>query len=64
MKVFVDRNVCTGHARCMDFCPEVYGSDELGYCVIAKAEVPPEHEEAAARGAANCPEGAIRIIED
>ena len=63
MKVAVDRNKCTGHARCHDICPEVFGSDELGYCVIADPDVPKDLEESAARAVANCPEGALQIVE-
>lgn len=64
MKVTVDRKVCTGHARCMDICPEVFGSDEIGYCVIANPDVPVELQESAARAVANCPEGALRIEQE
>lgn len=61
MKVAVDRRVCTGHARCQDLCPEVFGSDDIGYAVVLKPNVPAELEESASRAAANCPEGAIRV---
>jgi len=44
-------------------CPEVYGEDDEGYCVIAKPEVPEALREAAQRGANNCPERAISIID-
>ncbi|HKY92867.1 MAG TPA: ferredoxin [Nevskiaceae bacterium] len=63
MKVVVDRRICTGHARCQDICPDVFGSDEIGYAVVLQPEVPASLQEDAARAAANCPEGAIRVEE-
>ncbi len=61
MKVVLDRRLCSGHARCMEMGPEVYGSDDLGYCVLKHVEVPPALQDQARLGAANCPEGALRI---
>lgn len=61
MKVVLDRRLCSGHARCMEMGPDVYGSDDLGYCVLKHAEVPPALEAQARLGAANCPEGALSI---
>lgn len=65
MKVSVNLELCVGHARCQDKCPEVYGTDaELGQCVIRLPDVPPHLQEAARFGALNCPEGAITITEE
>ena len=64
MKVDVDFNRCTGHARCADKAPDVYAHDELGYCVPLYREVPEALRDSARRGAANCPEEAIRLIEE
>jgi len=61
MKVRVDRDLCSGHGRCYVICPEVYGEDEEGYCVIAEPEVPQRLRETARRAADNCPEHAISI---
>ena len=61
MKVVLDRRLCSGHARCMEMGPDVYGSDDLGYCVLKHAEVPAALEAQARLGAANCPEGALRV---
>jgi ferredoxin len=63
VRVAVDLDVCRGHGRCYVICPEVYGEDDEGYCVIAKPEVPEALREAARRGASNCPERAISIID-
>lgn len=65
MKVTVNLDVCAGHARCQDCCPEVYGTDETwGKCRILLPDVPKHLYEGARQGARNCPEGAIRIDED
>ncbi|MBK5123952.1 ferredoxin [Burkholderia sp. R-69980] len=63
MKVSVNRDVCTGHAQCMSCCPEIYGADEYGYCVILREVVPEHLQDAAITGARSCPEGAIKITD-
>ena len=63
MKIKVNLELCQGHGRCQDRCPEVFGTDEVeGKCVILVDEVPKHLEEKATLGAKNCPEGAIRIL--
>lgn len=63
MKVTVDRGACTGHGRCYTICPEVYGEDEEGYCLIERPDVPAAHRVSARRAADNCPERAIHVTE-
>jgi len=65
MKVAVNLDLCVGHARCQDRCPEVYGTDEhWGKCKVLIPVVPPQLREGARLGARNCPEGAITVEED
>ncbi len=65
MKVSVNLDLCVGHARCQDKCPEVYGTDtSWGKCLVLLPVVPEHLQEAARIGALNCPEGAIHIEED
>lgn len=62
MKVHVKLDVCQGHARCEDLCPEVFATDAIeGKCVIKLEEVPPHLEEKTRLAVRNCPEGALRI---
>ena len=62
MKVHVNLNVCQGHARCEDICPEIFATDEIeGKAVIKHETVPAELEEKARLAVRNCPEGALRI---
>jgi len=63
MRVHVDVEKCTGHARCWSLAPEVYELDDLGSNVTPVKDVPPELAEAARKGALACPEQAITIEE-
>jgi ferredoxin len=63
MRVEFDQEACTGHGRCYALAPEFYGADDDGYCVDPSGAVPPALEAAARRGAYNCPENAITIVE-
>jgi ferredoxin len=61
VRVTVDRDRCSGHARCAAFAPEVYRLDEEGYSVADDQPVPPGWERAAELGARACPEQAITV---
>jgi ferredoxin len=64
MKVFIDPDLCQGHARCFQLAPNVFRLDEQGHGQPLQAEVDPNYEPAARTAVANCPERAIRIEED
>jgi ferredoxin len=59
VRITIDGDACTGHGRCFVLAPEVFDSDDDGYSVLRFDDVPPELEERARIGAANCPERAI-----
>jgi ferredoxin len=61
MKVVVDGEVCQGHARCWEICPDVFALDEEGHAVVQVDVVPTELEDDVADAVANCPERAITI---
>ncbi len=61
MKVRVDAARCTGHGRCYDLAPEIFGEDEEGHCVLLVSEPAPEQLDDARRAADNCPERAIQL---
>ena len=65
MKVKVDESLCSGHGRCWVYAKDVYELDDNGYnkCRGKIVDVPAGHEENARKGAVNCPERAIEIIE-
>jgi ferredoxin len=64
VRIQLNRNICSGHARCNEHGPDVYGLDEMGYCKLRSEHVPPGLEEQARDGAANCPEGALTLIDE
>ena len=61
MKASVNADLCQGHARCWDICPEVFDLDDEGHCVVIQPDVPPELEDKAREAARNCPERAITV---
>jgi ferredoxin len=65
MRIRVDEQLCVGHGRCYSLEPSVFQSDDDGYPVQRGQafEVPEGSEDAARRAIANCPEGAISIVE-
>lgn len=61
MKVEIDLNKCSGHARCFMVDPELFDLDDSGYALRAQVDIP-EGEEGKARDAvAACPEHAISL---
>ena len=62
MKVSVDPEKCSGHARCAAVAAQVYTVDDDGYSNVGtNKEVPPAFEDAAHIGVANCPERALSL---
>lgn len=61
MKVNVDLDVCSGHARCWTVDSENFQLDESGYALRAEFEVPEEAEDRARLAVASCPERAISL---
>ena len=64
MQVRVDPAACTGHGRCYELAPDVFGSDADGNCVVKLAKPGPELEAQARLGERNCPERAIRVDDE
>jgi ferredoxin len=63
MKVAVNADVCQGHARCWEICPEVFELDDEGHGKVLVDVVPVELETKARHAAENCPERAISVTE-
>jgi ferredoxin len=63
MKIVVNKDKCSGHARCNAGGPDVYELDDLGYVAITELDVPPGLAGQARDGAAACPERAISLVE-
>ena len=65
MKIVLDTHACQGHNRCRIVAPQLFDSDELGHAVLLEPGPLPADLEAQAREAeANCPEYAIRLVDD
>jgi len=62
MKVEADRDRCIGAGMCVMNAPEVFDQDDDGVVMVLTAEIPQEHEAAAARAVASCPSGALRRV--
>ena len=62
MQVRVDPDLCQGHTLCALAAPDVFlFDDEDGHAYVASGTVPEGREDAVARAASTCPEGAIVI---
>jgi ferredoxin len=64
MRIRVEHDKCTGHARCAALGPDVYELDAEGFNALRGQEIgcPEGMEEQARRGAEACPEQAIVLI--
>ena len=65
MKVRIDRDRCEGHGRCHALAPGLFELDDFGHATaLADGNVTPGMEDKARLAAANCPEYAVRVVED
>ena len=65
MRVHLDSEKCQGHNRCYALAPELFDVDDYGQAVLLlEGDVPAELQEKARLAAANCPEFAIKVLED
>lgn len=61
MKLTVDTNKCSGHARCYAVAPEVFDIDDVGYAVPMDRAVSEPLDAQIVAGIAACPERAISV---
>jgi ferredoxin len=61
VEVSVIADLCQGHARCWQACPEVFSLDNEGHAFVADGQVPVGLERRAQEAADNCPERAISV---
>jgi ferredoxin len=61
MKVSIDLDKCSGHARCYAVDAEIFQVDESGYALAAEVGIPPGEEGKARLAVASCPERAISL---
>ena len=65
MRIHIDEHLCAGHGRCYTLNPTLIQANDEGYPVQLgqDIEVEADDQEAARRAVANCPEGAIKLVE-
>ncbi len=65
MKIHIDQDLCSGHGRCYTLSPNLVQADDEGFPVQQgqDIEISPSDEAAGRKIVANCPEGAIRVVE-
>jgi ferredoxin len=65
MRVHLDSEKCQGHNRCYALAPELFDVDDYGQAVLlVDGDVPAALHEKARLAASNCPEFAIKILEN
>jgi len=64
MRIRVSDELCSGQGRCYSVSPELFTSDDEGFCAQRGAPfaVPAGMEDAARLGIDSCPEGAISVV--
>jgi ferredoxin len=65
MKIHIDQDLCSGHGRCYTLSPNLVQADDEGFPVQQgqDIEISPSDEAAGRKIVANCPEGAIRVVD-
>jgi len=64
MRVTADREVCIGSGNCVFSAPAVFDQDDdEGLVVVLTAQVDDEDADAVQNAVANCPSGALRIVD-
>jgi ferredoxin len=63
MRISVDEQLCSGQGRCYVLSPNLFSSDDDGYCAErgTTREVPAGLEKEARLAMESCPEGAIKV---
>lgn len=63
VRVEANREVCIGSGNCVMTAAEVFDQDDDAAVVVLTAEVPGDRVEHVRRAVANCPSGALRLVE-
>jgi ferredoxin len=66
MRLAVNERLCSGQGRCYVVSPDLFTSDDEGFCAErgTAVEVPAGLEDNARLAVDSCPEGAIEIVDD
>ncbi len=65
MRIVLESDKCQGHNRCYALAPELFDVDDYGQSVLlVDGDLPDELVDKARLAAANCPEFAIKVVEN
>jgi ferredoxin len=64
VRLVIDRDRCSGHARCNWLAPELIALDDEGFAVTPRDSVPANKVSTAEAVRENCPEGAINLVDE
>lgn len=65
MRIVLESDKCQGHNRCYALAPELFDVDDYGQSVLlVDGDIPAELIDKARLAAANCPEFAIKVVEN
>jgi len=65
VRLHLEAEKCQGHNRCYALAPELFDVDDYGQAVLlVDGELPDALHDKARLAAANCPEFAIKVLED
>lgn len=66
IRLAVSEKLCSGQGRCYSVSPDVFHSDDEGFCAERGTEfaVPAGLKQQARLGVDTCPEGAITVVEE
>jgi ferredoxin len=65
VRIVLESDKCQGHNRCYALAPELFDVDDYGQSVLlVDGDIPAELVDKARLAAANCPEFAIKIVEN
>ncbi|TDH48348.1 ferredoxin [Mycobacterium eburneum] len=63
MRIHLERDKCSGHARCYAVNPDLFPIDDSGYSTVTDHDVAPDDQASVREGVAACPETALRLEE-
>jgi ferredoxin len=66
MKITVDADICSGQGRCYVVSPDLFTSDDDGFCAErgTTRDVADGRERSAQLAVDSCPEGAISVADE
>lgn len=64
MKVIVDPDICLGCGVCESIAPDIFSLGDEVYALVIMNPVPEQMRDVVDEAIAECPEEAIRIIEE